>query len=259
MANKIVKSSYRPPTKGGQIELKIEDLWCPMLLGASSYSISGGDRTSSDQEYIDLDTDSATTSAGTKNLAITCTPSWLDEFYRRVLDDGFYKNQQLEVRFRTLAGITPIASGAGSNTALITAEGAVTFAGTGSAKSAYDALCRQLNYGLLLASAATGIAQGKGSDAANLGNLFIVSKVDDDDTAMTATARHYDRSDITAVTASEYWKLIQHGICFELGMCDILSAGNPDISSDGRATETISFQQTAARPLIIKPVIEATT
>ena len=258
MVDAVVKSSYRPPTKGGRIELKIGDTWCAMLLGASSYSISGGDRTSSDQEYIDLDTDSATTSAGTKNLAITCTPSWLDEFYRRVLEDGFYKNQQLQVRFRTLAGITPVQSGDSDDTAAILATGAVTFAGTGPAASAVMDLRSQLNYGLLLGPPGnTGVAAITQDNDDNLGNLFIVSKVDD--TAMTATAQKYDRSTITPVAASENWKLIQHGICFELGMCDILSAGNPDISSDGRATETISFQQTAARPLIIKPVIEATT
>ena len=249
-SNARVRSSYRPPVTGGQIELKVGNEWCAMLLGASSYSISGGDRTSSDQGYIDLETDSATTPAGTKNLSITCTPSWMDEFYRTVFEDGFYDNQQLEVRFRTLAAKTAVWTGDSDDTAAILATGAVTFAGTGPAASAVRVLRSQLNYGLLLGPPGnTGVAAITQDNDDNLGNLFIVSGVHK--TAMTATAKKYDRSAITPVAASENWKLIQYGIIIEMGMCDILTAGNPDISAEGRATETLSFQQTAARALDI--------
>lgn len=253
MAKLRVRSVYKPRLKGGQAEAEIAGIWTELLFGGTSYSWSGGDKTSTDTDFIDLDTDSAQTPAGTKNLSLTCQPNILDPVYRAIRDDGFYDDQTFNVRFRKLAAKNVLFAGVAQNTVVVTTAGLVTFAGNGAARSAWQACQGTLKYGLL-ASPGDDAAEITQLNEDNLDNLLIINEVDD--MAQTAVATKWDGSAPVAVSATTHWKLIQYGAHIEMGLCSVLSAGNMDVDTTGVATETISFQQTAARKLIITPVLQ---
>ena len=69
--------------QGGRIERSLDTgSFVPMLLGGTSFSWSGGDKTTTDSEFIDLDTASAQSPAGTKNFSISCQPNIVDPEYQ---------------------------------------------------------------------------------------------------------------------------------------------------------------------------------
>ena len=120
-------------------------------------------------------------------------------------------------------------------------------------------LCRgTLKYGLLVSAPddADGILQNEAADnpvTGNLDNLLIINMADDTPFFM---ATRWDGELPAAVAETPNWKLIQYGVSIGMGPSSILSGNNFDVDTAGTVSETISIQQTSARRLDVRPVLQ---
>ena len=233
---------YRPSAAGGELQYWNPDgnEWLP-IYGVSGITVSGGDRETSTFETLDGGVESTFGQAGVKDIALTLAPSFMNVSYRRIVDEAYYGEDVVRMRYRTLANSNPVAEGVGGNTVAIAAEantygeGVVTFAGDGASNTAREAVDELSELGLHLA---TKVAGTESKPAA--GKFFIVRKK-----AAAYVASQWDGSAVPAVAANAVWTLMRFGIAFEF-QCRAVTAGNPELAVNSAINETLNLRQTAS-------------
>lgn len=239
MANR----NYKPSAAGGELQLKDGSSWEP-ILGINAFSVTGGDRETSSFETLDGGVESSFGGAQPKDISITLNPSFMSKGWRDILTDAYYGDDNVTIRYRTLAAKNAVLTNAtAADTIAIATSGALTFAS--GADDVIDAAIDQEELGLLIAAQASGITQ---TDETNLGNLFILDADRD-------TVRKYNDASITQVAASQHWKLIRYGIAFEYE-CRVVSGANPELAVNAPIADTLSLRQVSAA-MKIYPIIQA--
>ena len=160
----MTEQVYRPEGSGGLLQLKVGSAWIP-ILGVQSVSVSGGDRETSTFETLDGGVESTFGAAGVKDLALTLNPSFMNAQWRKLVENAYYSNDIVTVRYRTLANISDIAKGKASHGITIKAiaagignEADLTWEGsTDVSKTAQDAIQESGELGLLYSGANTAV------------------------------------------------------------------------------------------------------
>ena len=245
----MTQKIYRPSPSGGELQLKVGSEWKP-IYGLGGITISGGDRETTTFETLDAGVESSVGGAGVKDINLTLNPSFFGAFYNKIIQDAYFGNDQITVRYRTLAQKNNIAEGKASNGAGIKkfaagfgVEGVLTFedssAGT-AGETAQNAIKETAELGLIHggSSAVTRNESEPGGD-----KFFIVRY---DGSAYQASSWNATAlaTDITAAS-SDAWVLIRYGIAFEY-TCRVTTAGNPDMSPGSPIGDTLTLQQVAS-------------
>ena len=255
----MTEQVYRPEGSGGLLQLKVGSAWIP-ILGVQSVSISGGDRETSTFETLDGGVESTFGAAGVKDIALTLNPSFMNAQWRKIVENAYYSNDVVTVRYRTLAAITDVAKGAAGHgvsikklAAGIGNESDCSFEGTdGASKTAKDEILASGELGLLVTGSDTAVGDSdRTEDEPGKGKFFIV-RADGDD----LKASEWKGQELAAdITTKDGWVLMRYGIAFEY-TCRVTSAANPDISTGAAIAETVNLRQIASG-MKIYPITKA--
>ena len=243
----MTQKIYRPSPSGGELQLKVGSAWVP-IYGLSGITVSGGDREVTTFETLDGGVESSVGAAGVKDINLTLNPSFFNAQYNKIIENAYYGNDQVSVRYRTLAQTTDIAAGDtgdGATAAVIAAgfgaEGNITFekSDAGSAgKTAGDAIQETAELGLIHggASAIGTLTEDEPKD----GLLYIVRY---DGTNYKAS--DWKGKGIAMKSKSVNWALVRYGIAFEYE-CRVTTGGNPDFAPGSPIGDTLTLQQVAS-------------
>ena len=239
---------YRPSPSGGLLQIKDGSSWLP-ILGISSISASGGDRETSDFETLDGGVESSFGGAGVKDIAIGLNPSFMGAQWRKIIENSFYGNDTVTIRYRTLANKTNVATGGTGEGVSIPAldagvgnEVTLTFekSSAGSTgKTAADAIEETSELGILVTGTDTAVGSGDRTEAEPAeGKFFIVRH---DGTNLKAS-EWKGRALSSAITTKDGWALIRYGIAVEY-TCRVTSGVNPDFSAGSQISDTLNLRQ----------------
>ena len=243
----MTQKIYRPSAAGGELQLKVGSKWVP-IYGLSNISISGGDREVSTFETLDGGVESSVGAAGVKDIAITLNPSFFNAQHNKIIENAYYGNDQISVRYRTLAQASDIAVGTAShgittkkleagygNEADLTWEGS-----TGVSSTAIEAIKETAELGIVTSGSNTAVSSERTEEEPAEGKFLIVRY---DGTAYKIS--EWKGREVAALSAIDGWNLIRYGIAFEYA-CRVTSGGNPDMSPGSPIGDTLNLQQVAS-------------
>ena len=252
---------YRPTANGGELQIRSGSTWVPVL-GVQSIAVSGGDRETSTFETLDGGVESTFGQAGVKDIAIGLNPSFMGAEYRKLVNDAYYGNSTVRVRYRTLAEKNDIAIGGSGHGVSIPKIGAglgnesnVTFEGNdGASKVAQDAIAETSELGLLVTGSATAVASGDRTEDEPTAQKFFILRQDGDNIKGSEWAGNELK---TALSDSDGWALMRYGIAVEY-TCRVVSAMNPDFSVGASIGDTLNLRQVSSG-FKIYPITKATS
>ena len=260
MTNKI----YRPDGSGGLLQLKSGSSWLP-IFGVQALSASGGDRETSTFETLDGGVESTFGQAGVKDISITLNPSFMGAQWRKIIQNAYYSNDVVTIRYRTLANISDIAEGAtgdGISTTKIDAglgnEGDLTFEkdSAGSAgETAGDQLKESGELGLVVTGTDTVPGDTERTEAEPAKGKFLVARWDE--SAEKFKVSEWNGREVAAITTKDGWALIRYGLAVEY-TCRVTSAANPDFATGSAIGDTLNLRQIASG-MKIYPILKAAT
>ena len=257
----MTQQVYRPDGSGGLFQLKSGSSWIP-ILGVQSVSVSGGDRETSTFETLDGGVESTFGGAGVKDIALTLNPSFMNAQWRKIVENAYFGNDTVEVRYRTLANISDVAEGGTGDGIKTTAiakgfgnEATLTFekkdAGSAGA-TAIAAIKASGELGLLHSGSNTAVASGDRTEEEPATGKFLVCRADGDDIKVSEWK---GRALAAISTAIDGWVLMRYGIAFQW-TCRVVTAGNADIATGSPIGETVNFRQVASG-MNIYPITKA--
>ena len=244
----MTQKIYRPSPSGGELQLKVGSAWVP-IYGLSGITISGGDREVTTFETLDGGVESSVGAAGVKDINLTLNPSFFNAQYNKVIENAYYGNDQVSVRYRTLAQATDIASGKaghGVTVKQVTAgfgnEGEVTWeASTDISKTAADAIKETAELCLLVKASDATIGTSDRTEAEPTAGLAYIVRYD----GSKYQASDWNGKAVAAKSMTDGWQLIRYGIAFEYE-CRVTTAGNPDFAPGSPIGDTLTLQQVAS-------------
>ena len=252
---------YKPSADGGQLQLKDGSSWLP-ILGVSAISVSGGDRETSTFETLDGGVESTFGAAGVKDISLTLNPSFMGAQHRRLVNDAYYGNDTVTVRYRTLAAITDIAKGSTGNGISIPALDAglgkevnLTFekSDTGDGKTASDAIKETGELGIVVSGTDTAVDSERTEEEPAANKFFIVRY---DGTNFKASD-WAGKALKAAISTKDGWVLIRYGLAVEY-TCRVVTAMNPDFATGSAIGETLNLRQIASG-FKVYPILKAAT
>ena len=235
---------YRPSGDGGEFQIKSGSKWIP-IRGIASIDVSGGDRESSTFENLDTGIASSFGAAGVKDISLTLNPSFMSAQYRKIVNDSYYGNDPVTVRYRTLANVSDIAKGAASHgitikqiSAGIGNESELTFEGsTGVSKTAADAIQETDDLGIVTSGSNTAV-DGERTEAEPAAGKFLIVRYD----GAKYMVSSWDGKAVSALSAVDGWNLIRYGLAVEY-TCRVITAMNPSFGANAAISETLTFRQ----------------
>ena len=255
----MTEQVYRPDGSGGLLQLKVGSAWIP-ILGVQSVSVSGGDRETSTFETLDGGVESTFGAAGVKDIALTLNPSFMNAQWRKLVQNAYYSNDVVTVRYRTLANISDVAKGKASHgislatkiDAGIGNEQTLAFEGTTDiSKTAIDAIKASGELGIIHSGSNTAVDSERTEEEPASGKFLIVRW---DGTAIKAS--EWNGREVAAIsTPIDGWNLIRYGIAVEY-TCRVTSAANPDFATGSAIGETVNLRQIASG-MKIYPITKA--
>ena len=259
----MTQKIYRPDGAGGLLQIKDGSSWLP-IFGVQSISSSGGDRETSEFETLDGGVESTFGGAGVKDINMTLNPSFMGAQWRKLVQNAYYGNDTVTIRYRTLANKTEIAKGDATDGIKYTAvavglgnEGTLTFEKTdaGSAgKTAKDAIEDTSELGLITTASNTAVAAGDRTEEEPVAGKFLICRYD----GSKIMVSEWNGKAVTAqTTAIDGWMLIRYGIAVEY-TCRVTTAGNPDFATGSAIGETLNFRQISSG-MKIYPITKAAT
>ena len=255
----MTQQVYRPGGSGGLFQLKSGSSWIP-ILGVQSVSVSGGDRETSTFETLDGGVESTFGGAGVKDIALTLNPSFMNAQWRKIVENAYFGNDTVDVRYRTLANITDIAKGKASHgitTKAIAAgygnEADLTWEGsTDVSKTAQDAIKASGELGIVTSGSNTAVDSERTEEEPAKGKFLIV-RYDEENEKYKVS--EWKGREVAALSAVDGWNLIRYGIAFQW-TCRVVTAGNPDLATGSPIGETVNFRQVASG-MNIYPITKA--
>ena len=253
----MTEQVYRPDGSGGLLQLKSGSAWVP-ILGVQSVSVSGGDRETSTFETLDGGVESTFGAAGVKDIALTLNPSFMNAQWRKLVQNAYYSNDVVTVRYRTLANISDIAKGASGHGFSITKideglgnEGTLTFEGSdGASKTATDEIQAAGELGLVISGTDSAV-DGERTEEEPAKGKFLIARYD----GSKMLASEWNGQEVSAITTKDGWVLIRYGIAVEY-TCRVTSAANPDFATGSAIGETVNLRQIASG-MKIYPITKA--
>ena len=257
----MTQKIYRPDGAGGLLQVKDGSVWKP-ILGVQSISSSGGDRETSEFETLDGGVESTFGGAGVKDINMTLNPSFMGAFWRKLVQNAYYGNDTVTIRYRTLANTTEIAKGATGDGIKYTAvaaglgnEGTLTFEkkdANSAGKSALDAIKETSELGLITTGSNTAVATADRTEEPPADGKFLICRYDGTDIKVS----EWDgKAAAVQSTAIDGWMLIRYGIAVEY-TCRVTTAANPDFATGSAIGETLNFRQVSSG-MKIYPITKA--
>ena len=255
----MTEQVYRPEGSGGLLQLKDGAAWVP-ILGVQSVSVSGGDRETSTFETLDGGVESTFGAAGVKDIALTLNPSFMNAQWRKLVENAYYNNDIVNVRYRTLANISDVAAGATNYGISIPALGAglgkevnLTFekSDDGVGLVASNAIKESGELGVVVSGTDTAVSSERTEEEPAAGKFFIVRW----DGTNFKVSEWKGRELKSAITEKDGWVLIRYGIAVEY-TCRVTSAANPDFATGSAIGETVNLRQIASG-MKIYPITKA--
>ena len=247
----MTQKIYRPSAAGGELQLKVGSNWVP-IYGLSNISISGGDREVSTFETLDGGVESSVGAAGVKDIAITLNPSFFNAQHNKIIENAYYGNDQISVRYRTLAQASDIAKGAAGYGISIGAIAAgfgeeadmsIEKVSDGVGKTAIDAIKETAELGIVVSGTDTAVSSER-TEAAPADDKFFIVRYDEGSSKYKASSWNGKQLK-TAIATKDGWSLIRYGIAFEYD-CRVTSGGNPDMSPGSPIGDTLNLQQVSS-------------
>ena len=257
----MTEKIYRPDGAGGLLQLKSGAAWLP-ILGVQALSASGGDRETSTFETLDGGVESTFGQAGVKDISITLNPSFMGAQWRKIIQNAYYSNDVVTIRYRTLANITDIAKGDTGDGFSITKidaglgnEGDLTFekSAAGSAgKTAVDQIKESGELGLVISGTDTAVDSERTEDEPAKGK-FLIARYDEENEKYKAS--EWNGREVAAITTKDGWVLIRYGLAVEY-TCRVTSAANPDFATGSAIGDTLNLRQISSG-MKIYPITKA--
>ena len=240
---------YRPDPAGGELQLKVGSEWKP-IYGVAGVTISGGDRETSTFETLDGGVESSVGGAGVKDINLTLNPSFFGAQYNKIIEDAYYGNSQVTVRYRTLAEKGEVAKGKTGHGVSIAALDAgfgnevdLSFEGTDDISlTAMDAIKATAELGMFITGTDTAVASGDRTEAEPAAGKFFILRYD----GSKFKASEWKGQQLkTAIATKDGWSLIRYGIALEY-TCRVTTGGNPDLAPGSPIGETLTLNQVAS-------------
>ena len=259
----MTEKIYRPDGAGGLLQLKSGSSWLP-ILGVQALSASGGDRETSTFETLDGGVESTFGQAGVKDISITLNPSFMGAQWRKIIQNAYYSNDVVTIRYRTLANITDIAkgdTGDGITTTAIAAglgnEADLTFEkkDAGSAgKTAQDEIQAAGELGLLITGSNTAVGDSDRTEDEPAKGKFLIARYDEANKKYKVS--EWNGRELAAIsTAIDGWVLMRYGLAVEY-TCRVTSAANPDFATGSAIGDTLNLRQISSG-MKIYPITKA--
>ena len=244
----MTQKIYRPASAGTEFQLKDGSDWKPVY-GIAGITISGGDRETTTFETLDGGIESSVGAAGVKDINLTLNPSFFNTFYSKIIEEAYYGNSQVTVRFRSLAQSGEIAKGASGHGVAIAKvdagygnEGAITWEKqTGISKTAQEAIDETAELCLLVKASDTAIGDTDRTEAEPAAGLAYIVRND----GGAYQASDWGGKAVAMKAQTDGWALVRHGIAFEF-TCRVTTGGNPDMSAGAPIGDTLNLQQVAS-------------
>ena len=254
----MTQKIYRPSAAGGELQLKVGSKWVP-IYGLSNISISGGDREVSTFETLDGGVESSVGAAGVKDIALTLNPSFFNAQYNKIITNAYYGNDQITVRYRTLAQASDIAVGDTGDgrmvlqlrnlkQGMVTESRIMTWEKTTAGSACFINSNRMLLKKLLnlgISSLLVLIQQFLLETERKKSQLKVNSLIVRYDGTVLIKFLSGKVVKLAALSAIDGWNLIRYGIAFEYA-CRVTSGGNPDMSPGSPIGDTLNLQQVAS-------------
>ena len=258
----MTQKIYRPDGAGGLLQIKDGSKWLP-IFGVQSISSSGGDRETSEFETLDGGVESTFGGAGVKDINMTLNPSFMGAQWRKLVQNAYYGNDTVTIRYRTLANVSNVAEGASGHGIKIATkidaglgnEQTLEFeASTGASKTAKDAIEDTSELGLLIGDGDTLPTSGDRTEDEPTKGKFLICRQDGSDIKVS----EWNGQEVAAISAAkDGWMLIRYGIAVEY-TCRVTTAANPDFATGSAIGETLNFRQISSG-MKIYPITKAAT
>ena len=257
----MTQKIYRPDGAGGLLQIKDGSSWLP-IFGVQSISSSGGDRETSEFETLDGGVESTFGGAGVKDINMTLNPSFMGAQWRKLVQNAYYGNDTVTIRYRTLANVTEVAKGAtGQGVSIPTLEAGLgnevnlTFEkidAAGPGLTALDAIKDTGELGILVTGTDTAVASGDRTEDEPAAGKFFICRYDGSN---IKASEWNGRALKSAISTKDGWMLIRYGIAVEY-TCRVTTAGNPDFATGSAIGETLNFRQVSSG-MKIYPITKA--
>ena len=257
----MTQKIYRPDGAGGLLQIKDGSSWLP-IFGVQSISSSGGDRETSEFETLDGGVESTFGGAGVKDINMTLNPSFMGAQWRKLVNNAYYGNDTVTIRYRTLANVSDVAAGKTGHGVSIPAlaaglgkEVTLTFEGTTDVSAtAKEAIADASELGILVTGSDTAVGSSDRTEAEPAAGKFFICRQDGDD----IKASEWNGAEFkSGITTKDGWVLIRYGIAVEY-TCRVTTAGNPDFATGSAIGETLNFRQVSSG-MKIYPITKAAT
>ena len=257
----MTQAIYRPSAAGGELQLKVGSGWIP-IYGVQGITVSGGDRETSDFETLDGGVESTFGQAGVKDISLTLNPSFMGAQFRKIVDEAYYGEDTVTIRYRTLANKTEIAKGGTGDGISITSidaglgnEGDVTFEKTtanSGGKAAQDAIKATAELGIIATGSDTAVGGSDRTEEEPSDAKFFIVRYD----GSKYKASEWDGNALsTAIATKDGWMLIRYGIAFEY-TCRVVTAMNPELAVNAAVAETFNLRQVSSG-FKVYPILKA--
>ena len=249
---------YKPNASGGELQMKSGSSWIP-IYGISGFTASGGDRETSEFETLDGGIESSFGAAGVKDIAVALNPSFFNAQHRKIIENSYYGNDPVTIRYRTLAAVEDVAKGAAGHGISVAAiskgvgnEVDISFEGSdGASKVAKDAIEELAELGILLTGSDTAVGDSDRTEEKPADGKFLIARYDGD----KYKASSWNGSAVSMLATKDGWVLMRHGIAYEY-TCQVVSGGNPDLQPGQAIGDTLSLRQTSSG-INIYPITKA--
>ena len=240
---------YRPSGAGGELQLKVGAAWVP-IYGVSDWSASGGARETTQFETLDGGVEVSVGQAGPKDISLNLAPSFFNAQYRKIIETALYGEDQVTIRYRTLANTSDVAVGATGQGISIPAldkgignEVNLTFEKTtGAGQTALNAIKETSELGFLVTGTDTAIASGDRTETEPAEGKFFIARWDGTNVKVSEWK---GRALGTAISTKDGWALIRYGIAFEF-TCRVGDGNNPNVSPGQAISESITLNQVSS-------------
>ena len=247
----MTQKIYRPSPSGGEFQLKVGSNWVPVY-GLSGISVSGGDRETTTFETLDGGVESSVGAAGVKDINLSLNPSFFNAQHNKIIENAYYGNDQVTVRYRTLSEKANVAAGGTGDGVSIKAidagrgnEGVLTFEKTAAGaagKTAQDAIKETAELGLIVTGSDTAVGSGDRTDAEPADGKLFICRFD----GTKYQASEWNGAALSSdITTKDGWALVRYGIAFEY-TCRVTTASNPDFTPGSPIGDTLNLQQVSS-------------
>ena len=257
----MTEKIYRPDGAGGLLQLKDGSKWLP-ILGVQALSASGGDRETSTFETLDGGVESTFGQAGVKDISITLNPSFMGAQWRKIIQNSYYSNDTVTIRYRTLANITDVAKGGTGHGVSIKAlaaglgnESEVSFEGSdGISTTAKEQIQAAGELGLLTTGSDTAVGDSDRTEAEPAAGKFFIVRYDESGEKYMAS--EWNGQELkSAISDKDGWVLMRYGLAVEY-TCRVTSAANPDFATGSAIGDTLNLRQISSG-MKIYPITKA--